>query len=229
MTAVALGAAAAVVALVAVGHATRQLRLERPFPAHRISEVPWSWLAAAGLGALLAPPLAAGLLLLPWIRRVVRRRHRRATRARQVATGLVDLTDLLLLATSAGLALPVAHAAVAGVLPPPLGPALAGADRATSLGRPRAEAIADALAPLGARARALGLLLADHLRYGVPLVPALERAALELRLDRRRQAEVEARRVPVRLLAPLVTCILPAFALLTVVPLLAGSLAALPT
>jgi hypothetical protein len=38
-----------------------------------------------------------------------------------------------------------------------------------------------------------------------------------------------ARRVPVRLLAPLVTCVLPAFALLTVVPLLAASLESLPT
>ena len=72
-------------------------------------------------------------------------------------------------------------------------------------------------------------MLVDHLRYGVPLLPALERTSLELRLDRRRAAELEARRVPVRLLAPLVTCVLPAFALLTVVPLLAASLDALPT
>ena len=33
-----------------------------------------------------------------------------------------------------------------------------------------------------------------------------------------------ARRVPVQLLFPLVACVLPAFALLTVVPLLAGTL-----
>ena len=71
-------------------------------------------------------------------------------------------------------------------------------------------------------------MLGDHLRYGVPLLPGLERTGLELRLDRRRAAELDARRVPVRLLAPLVTCVLPAFALLTVVPLLAASLEALP-
>jgi tight adherence protein C len=74
----------------------------------------------------------------------------------------------------------------------------------------------------------LAQVLADHLRYGVPLLPALERTGLELRLERRRAAEVDARRVPIRLLGPLVSCVLPAFALLTVVPLLAASLDALP-
>ena len=98
-----------------------------------------------------------------------------------------------------------------------------------SAGRARADALGDQLAPLGERAHALADVLRDHLRYGVPLLPALERTSLELRLDRRRAAEVEARRVPVRLLFPLVTCVLPAFALLTVVPLLAASLDALPT
>jgi tight adherence protein C len=136
---------------------------------------------------------------------------------------------LLLLTTSAGIALPIAHGLVAPWTPTPVGPALALADATAASGRPRAEAIVAELTPLGDRARALAEALGDHLRYGVALGPALERAALELRLDRRRQAEQDARRVPVRLLAPLVSCILPAFALLTVVPLLAASLEALPT
>ncbi len=91
------------------------------------------------------------------------------------------------------------------------------------------DALVDALSPLGERALSLGHALADHLRYGVPLGPGLERMGSELRLDRRRRAEQDARRVPVRLLAPLVACVLPAFALLTVVPLLAASLRAFPT
>ena len=44
---------------------------------------------------------------------------------------------------------------------------------------------------------------------------------------RRREAEERARRLPVQLLFPLVVCVLPAFGLLAVVPLLAGSLPAL--
>ena len=110
-----------------------------------------------------------------------------------------------------------------------MGPALLDADAAAAHGRPRADALRRrARRPSGDRAHALAHVLGDHLRYGVPLLPGLERTGLELRLDRRRAAELEARRVPVRLLAPLVTCVLPAFALLTVVPLLAASLEALP-
>jgi tight adherence protein C len=60
-------------------------------------------------------------------------------------------------------------------------------------------------------------------RLGVPIGPSLARVAGELRADLRRAAEQRARTVPVRLLFPLVFLVLPAFALLTVAPvLLAG-------
>ncbi|MCB1006710.1 MAG: type II secretion system F family protein, partial [Acidimicrobiales bacterium] len=91
--------------------------------------------------------------------------------------------------------------------------------------------LADALAQvpdsLGERVRPLTTVLVSSERYGVALLPALERLAVETRLERRRAAEATARRVPVKLLFPLVLCTLPAFALLTVVPLLAGSLRSL--
>jgi Flp pilus assembly protein TadB len=64
--------------------------------------------------------------------------------------------------------------------------------------------------------------LADALRtsnrLGTPAAPALARLAVEVRADVRRRAEARARTVPVRLCFPLVLCVLPAFALLTVVP-----------
>ena len=82
--------------------------------------------------------------------------------------------------------------------------------------------------PLGDRAASFAHVLVDHLRYGVPLAPGLERLGLELRLDRRRRVEEDIRRVPLRLLAPLLCCVLPAFGLLTVVPLLVASLRSLP-
>lgn len=187
------------------------------------------WSALTALALLGAPALAAPAAITGWA--LARRRRHRAEQDRQraIARALPDAVDLLALCARAGVALPIAHGLVAARLGPPLGPPLAAADAEAVAGRSRAEALADALCPLGDRATGLAHVLAEHLRYGVPLAPALDRLGAELRAARRRQAEEDARRVPVRLLAPLVACVLPAFALLTVVPLLAASLRALPT
>jgi tight adherence protein C len=55
-------------------------------------------------------------------------------------------------------------------------------------------------------------------RSGAPLVDALARLGRATRVAVRRDAERQARTVPVRLLLPLVLLVLPAFALVTVVP-----------
>jgi len=75
--------------------------------------------------------------------------------------------------------------------------------------------------------RPLAAALVDAERYGSPVGAALDRLATEARDHARRRAEERARRIPVLLLFPLVLCILPAFGLLTVAPLLAGALDAL--
>ena len=173
--------------------------------------------------------LLTGTAALMWLLRCKLRTHRRRRmHEHAVRRALPDLVDLLRLALTAGLTLAEAHPLVAAHVAAPVGPVLLDADAAAARGLPRADVVLAALAPLGDRAHALAHVMGDHLRYGVPLLPGLERTGFELRLDRRRAAELEARRVPVRLLAPLVTCVLPAFALLTVVPLLAASLEALP-
>lgn len=188
------------------------------------------WIALLSLAAgVAAPPLAVLPPLAAWVRHRTRALHQEREVQRSIARGLPDVVDLLLLCTEAGWSLPIAHHEIATRVPPPLSGALSAAAAAADGGLPRSDALLAALSPLGDRARALGHVLADHLHYGVPLGPGLERLGIELRLERRRRAELDARRVPVRLLGPLVACILPAFALLTVVPLLAASLRALPT
>ena len=75
----------------------------------------------------------------------------------------------------------------------------------------------------GACARWRDALLASD-RLGAPVGPVLARLAEEERTALRRRAEAHARRIPVRLLFPLVFLVLPAFVLLTVVPGLAAGL-----
>lgn len=183
-----------------------------------------------GVGVLpFAPPLAVAVIATPWVRRRILCARARREHERAVARALPDVVDLLLLCTSAGTSLALAHPMVARRAPAPLGAVLLRAATAAHAGAPRADALVTALQALGESAGRLGHVLADHMRYGVPLAPGLERLGSELRLERQRRAEQDARRVPVRLLGPLLTCVLPAFALLTVVPLLAASLRALPT
>lgn len=185
--------------------------------------------AGAAIIAAVSPILLVPAAVGAWA--VMRRRAFRARRRleHEIRVALPDAVDLLLLCCGAGLSLPLAHPRVADRVPGPLGEALGTAARAADGGQPRADALADVLGPLGDRAAGLGAVLVDHLRYGAPLLPGLERLSAELRLDRRRHAEESARRVPVRLLGPLIACTLPAFGVLTVVPLVAASLEALPT
>ena len=66
--------------------------------------------------------------------------------------------------------------------------------------------------------------LATSARLGAPATLVLERLAGDVRADLRRRAEARARTIPVRLCFPLVACVLPAFALLTVAPVVFGGL-----
>jgi tight adherence protein C len=140
---------------------------------------------------------------------------------------LPEVVDLLVLAVGAGCNVRLALEAVSSRAPPRFATVLCGA-----LDRARAgERLADALV---AESRALGEAGRGHVsalvasdRYGTALLPQLERIAVEARADRRRRAEEAARRLPVALLFPLVLCILPAFGLLTLVPLLAGAVGSL--
>ena len=82
-------------------------------------------------------------------------------------------------------------------------------------------------AVLGEDVRPLTAGLAACERYGAPIGETLTRLAGDARAATRRRSETAIRRLPVQLVFPLVLCILPAFALLTVAPLIAGALHAL--
>lgn len=159
-------------------------------------------------------PITATILRVarvPRIRRAQRRQDGRLQRELPVVVELVGV------AVSAGCTPfhAVEHATHFG--PGHTAAALRGVMQACARGR----SFDDALRDLGASAttlRPLADALRTSARLGTPAAPALGRLAAEVRADVRRRAEARARTVPVRLCFPLVVCVLPAFALLTVVP-----------
>lgn len=154
----------------------------------------------------------------------VRRRRRDAHRAADAVRGeLPDVVDLLLTAVSAGLSVTAAVEVVARLADGPvssaLGETVARGRRGDTVSE--LEAIPDLL---GEPVRPLVRVLVDGLRHGAPVIAGLERLSRDGRAERRRQGEIRARRTSVRLVFPLVVCLLPAFALLTVAPALVASL-----
>ncbi|HEX3393728.1 MAG TPA: type II secretion system F family protein [Acidimicrobiales bacterium] len=172
----------------------------------------------------LASPVAALVAWgLPgiWAGAVERRR------LAALAADLPDVVDLLTLAVGAGLTVGLAVAHVARRGSGPLTAELRQVIEDVTLGRRLADALDDLPTRAGEAVRPLvGALVASE-RYGAPLVTSLERLADEVRRDRRRRAEEAARKVPVKLLFPLVACTLPAFGLLTVAPLIASAVRSL--
>jgi len=208
--------------LARIGRPLRRLAGRRPDPSRdRRAGVGAIAVAAALLLGLQVALVGAGAAAVAG--RWRRLRRNRASAPAHLERDLPDLVDLLSLAVGAGLSVPAALPAVAPLAPDPLRPGLLAAADELAAGRASDEVVAGLGQRWGPPARPLVHALADHLRYGTPVLPALERVAAEARTARRRAAETRARRLPVLLLFPLVLCTLPAFGLLTVAPLVAGT------
>ena len=151
-------------------------------------------------------------------------RRQRRDRDDAITRSLPELIDLLSLGVTAGLTLRQAAEAVVSWLPHPCDEAIGRSLERSSRGEPWADALCGATRELGPSTQYVFSVLIAAERDGAPVAPALHRASDEARRRRRTRAEERVRRVPVLMLFPLVSCILPAFALLTVVPLLVGTL-----
>ena len=127
--------------------------------------------------------------------------------------------DVLTVAARAGYTPRLALQATAQWSPPALGRAFGGVEDRCRLGEGFARAL-DELATHEPILAPVAEALAVAERSGAPTADLLARLADESRAGYRRRAEAHARRVPVRLLFPLVFLVLPAFGLLTVVPAL---------
>ena len=143
---------------------------------------------------------------------------------RRVLRDLPDITDLLVAALRAGLTPVQALRAIAPLAPVSVRPEFDGVIARLDGGDRFVEALRDAH-----HARVLFDVLADGDRLGVPIEHLTFRLAVEAREQRRRSAESDARRLPVRLAIPLVACTLPSFVSLVIVPVLIDALTHLTT
>jgi tight adherence protein C len=184
--------------------------------------------AAATLLAIAAwPPAVAGVLAWVVLAPVVRQRRAWRRDHREVVRHLPDTVDLLALAIGAGQTTRQAVATLAHSAPAPFAVAFAEVERRAGRGERLVDALDALPAHLGPAVQPVASVLVALERHGVSIGATLEQLSVEARRERRLQAETAARKLPVRLSFPLVCCVLPAFALLTLAPLLAGALTSL--
>jgi tight adherence protein C len=133
------------------------------------------------------------------------------------------IVDLLNLAVQSGLTVGAALSYVVRSVESPVSDVCRAGLQELQQGRRLSDVLESCERRLGDDALALTSALHAAERYGSPLSETLAQLVQETRFDQERRAEQSARRLSVQLLFPVAGCILPAFALLTVAPLLAGS------
>lgn len=145
-------------------------------------------------------------------------------RKEEMAAGLPDVVDLLAVCSHAGLNISLSLKRVALRAPGALGREIQRVVEEVDLGVPRSQALENFAARSGLpEIESLVRVLVNSERFGTRISASLETFSADLRARRKRSAEEQARRAPVKILFPLVFLILPAFILLTVVPLLVSA------
>lgn len=177
------------------------------------------WYVLGGwLGVAAAP--VAGLVAWRFLDRLESRAERQ--RRERLARSLPHTVDLLAATLVAGASPTAAIGLIAGAVDSPMSDELAGISARLALGvdpvRVWAEVGRDPqIGPLGRS-------LVRAIETGASVSEAMLRLAEDLRRDSRAETEQVARSVGVKAAVPLGLCLLPAFVLTGVVPLVAGSL-----
>jgi tight adherence protein C len=161
--------------------------------------------------------LAVGATVVAAVaRRVMARRRLR----QRLQASLPATIEVLRMAVASGLTLTEAIEVVAQEVHDAAGDLLAQVAHRHRRGESLADALVSVATRVGEPAEAVLVLLATTHRSGAAVGDALGRLATRQRAALRRDAEARARRLPVALLLPLICCVLPSFALLTIVPVL---------
>lgn len=132
-------------------------------------------------------------------------------RQQQIQSLLPDALDMLTLCVEAGLSFDAALVQVASGTRGPLAGEIARVLHETQMGKRRSEALralAERTSVLDLRTVATAVVQATEL--GIPIAEVLRERAREMRVRRRQRAEEAARKVPVKILFPLILCLFPA-------------------
>ena len=198
-----------------------------PFDAEELAGLRFLSGSAGGLCGLLGPvPFSAPLLFYVGTRlsgfalaRIERRRRR------AIDAEIPQFLDALAAASSAGLSAPLAMRRASEAIGEPLAGEFERVSTAVDLGarwREELHALADRLALPDLSRVVVALTRTETL--GSSLSSATAELASRVRRARRDRATERARTAPVKMLFPLVFLVLPAFLLLTVVPVLLTTL-----
>jgi len=140
-------------------------------------------------------------------------------RQKEILKTLSDTLDLLTISVEAGLSLNAAIAQVVQNVPGVLSAEFARMLQEIQLGVPRSEAfrhLADRTDVEELNGFALAMIQADV--FGVSIASVLRTQAQQLRIKRRQAAEAKAQQTPVKIVFPLILCILPALFVVIIGP-----------
>lgn len=177
--------------------------------------------------ALRSPPSAVAAVGLAVGAGRFARRQQADRRAGALAAAAPAALDLSAVVLGAGGTVADVVTALADVGPPVLRPAAATARDRASAGARLDEALHRLQAELGPGLHPLTGALVAAREEGGPIGVTLARLAIEASAGRRRLGEARARRLPVLLLVPLVSCSLPAVVVGAVLPLALSALSQL--
>jgi pilus assembly protein TadC len=172
-------------------------------------------LIAAALATTVVVGWQLALLLLVSIPTWARHRSHRRLKQRldRIDRALPDAIDMLMLLIHSGCSSIRAFEQLRILSAPVLWPALDQLLLRLRRGVPLAEALSTLTDLLGTQMITVVDALRSNDYYGTPLGPALDRISDHMLRERLRRAEIAARTLSVRITFPLVVCILPAFAL----------------
>jgi tight adherence protein C len=140
-------------------------------------------------------------------------------RQKEILNSLSDTLDLLTISVEAGLSLNAAIAQVVHNVPGQLSSEFARMLQEIQLGVSRSEAfrhLAERTDVDELNAFALAMIQADV--FGVSISSVLRTQAQQLRIKRRQRAEAKAQQTPVKIVFPLILCVLPALFVVIIGP-----------